>query len=35
MADHWRDHPEEWAVLSQAGRNVLSVEMFGSPETPE
>jgi transcriptional regulator with XRE-family HTH domain len=29
MADYWRKHPKEWAALSQAGRNVLSAEMFG------
>jgi transcriptional regulator with XRE-family HTH domain len=32
MAAYWRTHPHEWLALSQTGRNVLSVEMFGFPE---
>jgi transcriptional regulator with XRE-family HTH domain len=32
MAAYWQAHPLEWAALSQTGRNVLSVEMFGFPE---
>jgi hypothetical protein len=29
MASYWREHPAEWAALSPAGRNALTVEMFG------
>jgi transcriptional regulator with XRE-family HTH domain len=29
---YWRDHPDEWAALSQAGRFVLSHEIFGHAE---
>jgi transcriptional regulator with XRE-family HTH domain len=32
IAAYWRARPKEWAALSQTGRNVLSVEMFGFPE---
>ncbi len=32
LASYWLDHPREWARLSEAGRAVLSVEMFGFPE---
>ncbi len=29
MAAYWRAHPEEWSAISNAGRRVLSAEMFG------
>ena len=32
LASYWLDHPREWARLSEAGRAVLSIEMFGFPE---
>ena len=32
LASYWLDHPREWAKLSEAGRAVLSIEMFGFPE---
>ncbi len=32
LASYWLDHPREWARLSDAGRAVLSIEMFGFPE---
>jgi len=32
LASYWLDHPREWARLSQSGRAVLSIEMFGFPE---
>jgi transcriptional regulator with XRE-family HTH domain len=32
IAAYWYAHPREWAALSQTGRNVLSLEMFGFPE---
>ena len=32
LASYWLDHPREWANLSEAGRAVLSIEMFGFPE---
>ena len=32
LASYWIDHPREWAKLSDAGRAVLSIEMFGFPE---
>ena len=32
LASYWVDHPREWAKLSEAGRAVLSLEMFGFPE---
>ena len=32
LASYWIDHPREWARLSEAGRAVLSIEMFGFPE---
>ena len=32
LASYWLDHPHEWARLSEAGRAVLSTEMFGFPE---
>jgi|SRR5271157_4790361 len=32
LASYWLDHPREWASLSEAGRAVLSIEMFGFPE---
>ena len=35
LASYWLDHPREWAKLSQAGRAVLSIEMFGFPEAAD
>ncbi len=32
MAAFWRENPHAWAALSQTGRNVLSMEIFGYPE---
>jgi transcriptional regulator with XRE-family HTH domain len=32
MAAYWRNHPQEWAELSQASRDLLSIEMSGVPE---
>ena len=32
LASYWLDRPHEWARLSEAGRAVLSIEMFGFPE---
>ena len=32
LASYWLDHPREWSRLSEAGRAVLSIEMFGFPE---
>ena len=32
LASYWLDHPREWARRSEAGRAVLSIEMFGFPE---
>ena len=32
LASYWLDHPREWAKLSEAGRAVLSIEIFGFPE---
>ncbi len=32
LASYWFDNPREWARLSEAGRAVLSIEMFGFPE---
>jgi transcriptional regulator with XRE-family HTH domain len=29
MADYWAERPEQWARLSETGRQVLSTEMFG------
>ncbi len=29
MAAYWREHPEQWLGMSNTGRRVLSVEMFG------
>ena len=31
MAAYWLNHPQEWAELSQASRDVLSIEMSGLP----
>ena len=35
LASYWLDHPREWARLSEAGRAVLSIEMFGFPEAAD
>jgi hypothetical protein len=32
LARYWLDHPREWVRLSEAGRAILSIEMFGFPE---
>jgi hypothetical protein len=29
MAAYWREHPQEWSAISNAGRHILSAEMFG------
>ena len=29
MAAYWREHPKEWSAISNAGRHILSAEMFG------
>ena len=29
---YWRDHPDQWAALSETGRRTLSEKMFGAPE---
>ena len=29
---YWRDHPDQWAALSDTGRRTLSEKMFGAPE---
>lgn len=31
MADYWRGRPEQWALLSEGGRQTLSMDMFGDP----
>jgi hypothetical protein len=31
MADYWRERPEQWALLSEGGRQTLSMDMFGDP----
>jgi transcriptional regulator with XRE-family HTH domain len=29
---YWRDHPDQWAALSETGRRTLSEKMFDAPE---
>jgi hypothetical protein len=29
---YWRDHPREWAALSESGRQTLSEKMFGAAD---
>jgi transcriptional regulator with XRE-family HTH domain len=33
MAAYWRERPAEWMALSPAGRDALTVEMFGWDDT--
>jgi transcriptional regulator with XRE-family HTH domain len=35
LISYWADHQEQWARLSQSGRQVLSNMMFGSPEAAD
>ena len=31
MAEYWATRPEQWARLSEGGRQTISAEMFGDP----
>jgi transcriptional regulator with XRE-family HTH domain len=35
LAAYWADHRDQWAKLSETGRQVLSNMMFGSPEAAD